>query len=186
MIGIGDVACQLAVYIGNVPPVEKYQQFETLVPAAKGDLAQLVHQTGNHWRKIINIYAKLGFLLNTAGYSSWQAYRDGFLLCEGSQQALLFDKQIVTDPKNCISLICGKTHAQELLDEKGLIDGGDFVDGGELVDRNKFVGKSALRWIDADFAIDEGRRLIVCPYFDYRQLSNAKLDTLVDIVQPML
>ena len=57
-IGIGDLQCKLAVYIGNRPPLQEYQLRETLMPAVQGELARIGHETGNHWRKIINIYAK--------------------------------------------------------------------------------------------------------------------------------
>jgi hypothetical protein len=39
-----------------------------------------------------------------------------------------------------------------------------------------------LQWLDADFAVDPEHGIIVCPYFDYRQLSNSKIDRLVDLI----
>lgn len=35
-----------------------------------------------------------------------------------------------------------------------------------------------LTWLDHEFAINAASRVIVCPYFDYRQLSNLKIDRL--------
>ncbi len=158
MIGIGDEHCKLAVYIGNRPPLDEYVDRERLLPAREGELARIGRETGNHWRKIINIYAKLGHLLDPQSFPTWQAYRDDFLLMKESQQALLFNKNLVAQAQGNISLICGKTHAMTLVDE------GD------------------LQWIDSDFAINRSQRLIVTPYFDYRQLSNVKLEKLVDII----
>ena len=158
MIGIGHRHCEVAVFIGNRPPLDEYLQRESLVPATEGELANIGRETGNHWRKVINIYAKLGFLLYSQGYSTWQDYREKFLLTEGSQQVLLFNGSIVTVPVGCVSIICGKTHAMTLLDKK------------------------ELQWIDGDFAVVPSRRIVVTPYFDYRQLSNVKLDRLVRIV----
>ncbi|MFT7184884.1 MAG: hypothetical protein ACI84K_000250 [Pseudohongiellaceae bacterium] len=162
MIGIGNEHCTLAVYIGNRPPLDEYLKLEGLVPAVEGELARIGRETGNHWRKIINIYAKLGFALNTEAYLSWQSYRDTFLLTQASRQALLFDKNIVTAREDCINLICGKTYAMNILD------------------------KDSLVWLNQDFAINASNNIIVTPYFDYRQLSNIKLEKLVTIIREHL
>ena len=158
MIGMGDSHCKLAVYIGNRPPLDEYIVREQLVPVMEGELTRIGHETGNHWRKIINIYAKLGHLLDPQNFATWQTYRDGFLLTNVSQQALLFNSALVNNGQDCISLICGKTHAATL------------------------VNDADLQWIDSDFAINRSKRLVVTPYFDYRQLSNVKLEKLVEII----
>jgi hypothetical protein len=159
MIGIGDKSYKLAVYISNRPPLKEYQFLDTLMPAEEGELARIGHEAGNHWRKIINIYAKLGFSLSPEGYSSWQNYRDLFLLSKHSKQALVFDDYSENPQADCIKIICGKTYAATI------IDNGTFVS------------------IDDDFSIDKSKKIIVSPYFDYRQLSNLKLETLVALVQ---
>ena len=159
MIGIGDKAFELAVFIGSRQPLDKYMALNTLQPVEEGSLADMVVLTGNHWRKIINIYAKLGFGLNSAGYSSWQNYRDSYLLTKHSKQALLFDGYPTTRERKCINIICGKTYAATLL--KG----------------------SVLSHYDDDFSINVENRIIVTPYFDYRQLSNLKLDKLIGLVR---
>jgi len=158
MIGIGDEHCKLAIYIGNRPPLDEYLVREQLIPARGDELARIGRETGNHWRKIINIYAKLGYMLDPKNFPTWQAYRDDFLLTRESQQALLFNNAIATRAPDGIGIICGKTHAMTLVDE------------------------SDLQWIDSDFAINRSLRLIVTPYFDYRQLSNVKLEKLVEII----
>ena len=159
MIGIGDKYCNLAVYIENRPPLDEYQILKGLIPAVEGELSRLGRETGNHWRKIINIYAKLGFSLNTEGYLTWQSYRDSFLLTKASRQTLLFDNHIVTEHENCTNIICGKTYAMKLLDANDLI------------------------WMDDNFALSSVQNIIVAPYFDYRQLSNVKLEKLVNIIR---
>jgi len=163
MIGIGDTHYKLAIYIGNRPPLSKYQTRTSLLPANTGELTMIGQETGNHWRKIINIYAKLAYMLNTQALPNWQAYRDNFLLTEGSEQALLFNTSMISSPTNALNLICGKAHAIALCNTNQ-------------------IEKNSLNWIDQDFAINPALRLIVTPYFDYRQLSNAKLDKLVDII----
>ncbi len=165
MIGIGDPGCNFVVYIGNRPPMDEYVARQELIPAVKGELSSIGRETGNHWRKIINIYAKLGYMLDPKGFTAWQEYRENHLLTKGSQQALLFDDCIERAEDKAVRLICGKAHATELLGDN--------------------VADSQVLWIDADFAIDPSRRLIVTPYFDYRQLSNAKLETLVSIISDL-
>ena len=39
-----------------------------------------------------------------------------------------------------------------------------------------------LQWLDNDFAIDVKNNLIVCPYFDYRQLTNEKIQRLAGLL----
>ena len=39
-----------------------------------------------------------------------------------------------------------------------------------------------LTWLDNDFAINPDIGLIVCPYFDYRQLSNIKIESLAELM----
>lgn len=159
MIGIGAKDCKLSVYIGNRPPMPEYCEREVLIPAVEGEIARIAGETGNHWRKVFNVYAKLAFILEGNSFPTWQSYRDDFLLRKESKQALLFDKEIVTETPECINLLCGKTHAMTLVEE------------------------CDVKWIDGDFAINRPRRLIVTPYFDYRQLSNVKLETLVGIIR---
>lgn len=164
MIGIGDKQYRFAVYIGNRPPLDKYLKRSTLVPAKPGEIATIASETGNHWRKIFNLYAKLGYMLDTQNYVSWQAYRDDYLLSDNSGQALLFDKHIVIEEKGIICLICGKSHAEVLLQDNPVV-------------------RMGMQKADDDFSINTQTRTIITPYFDYRQLSNVKLQTLVDYIQ---
>jgi len=166
MIGIGDPGSGFVVYIGNRPPLGEYIERQGLIPAVEEELAVIGREAGNHWRKIINIYAKLGYMIDAKGFSTWQAYREEYLLIKGSGQALLFDDRIEPLGSEEVRLICGKAHAASLFANSDL---------GSAVERS-------LQWIDGDFAVDPSQRVIVTPYFDYRQLSNAKLDTLVSII----
>lgn len=157
--GLGDVNAQFNVYIANRPPLDEYQYLCTLKALQQGDIANIAQQTGNHWRKIFNVYAKLVFAVDAKDYSSWQSYRDDFLLSKGSGQALLFSRPDVQ--KQGIHIITGRSYAQSLqLDAQ-------------------------LTPIDADFQMDINKRLLVVPYFDYRQLSNEKLIRLVGLIHQM-
>jgi hypothetical protein len=67
--------------------------------------------------------------------------------------------------KHVVHIICGKGHAKAL------------INSGKLVDN--------LVWLDDEFAIDRENKLIVCPYFDYRQLSNIKIERLAYLLQSL-
>jgi len=150
--GLGDINARFNVYIANRPPLDEYQYLVGMQSMMDGDIARIAQQTGNHWRKIFNVYAKLVFALNSQGFVTWQLYRDAFLLRENSNQALLFSEPDLSQPG--LHLVMGRTYAKTLpLDAK-------------------------LAAVDADFQIDKNKRLLVVPYFDYRQLSNEKLERL--------
>ena len=157
--GLGDINAEFTVYIGNRPPLDEYLHLRSIKALQQGDVDAIVSQTGNHWRKIFNLYAKLGFMLNTQGYRSWQCYRDGFLLSKESRQALLFSPPDLRRPG--LHIITGRTYAQSLQLDAGLVA------------------------VDADFQIDTNKRLLVVPYFDYRQLSNEKLARLLALIHSM-
>jgi len=155
--GLGDINAELKVYIANRPPLDEYLHLRSIKALQPGDIETIVSQTGNHWRKIFNVYAKLAFDLDTQGCESWQKYRDDFLLSKESKQALLFSPPDFSEPG--IHIITGRTYAQALpLD-------------AELVA------------VDVDFQIDTNKHLLVVPYFDYRQLSNEKLARLLTLIR---
>ncbi len=158
--GLGCENAWLNVYLNNRPPLESYETLRHLRAMERGEIALIAQETGNHWRKIFNVYAKLMFELSETGYDSWQAYRDGMLLQQNSGTALWFSSPCSSEvaksfagPQKRIQLISGRHYAQSL-------------------------GLLAMETIDKDFSINRERALIVVPYFDYRQLSNQKLEIL--------
>ena len=182
-IGLGHTATHdgICVYIANRPPLPEYQQLNDLIPLVNGDISDIARLTGNHWRKIFNVYAKLIFSLLTSDQKlpstidTWQNYRDNTLLQPGSGTALFFSSANFHQKPNVlfsegnelenVSIIMGKQYAASL---------------GFNRETNK-----ALVQIDADFAICPDKKLIVCPYFDYRQLSNIKIERLVKLIQQL-
>lgn len=158
-IGLGTQLAKYRIYIGNRPPLPEYQALDQLRPVLPGEISHIVEQTGNHWRKIFNLFAKLMFELNPEGHSTWQEFRDKRLLQVGANHSLIFSKPDFSQP-GAIHIVTGKSHAQ--------IHGFD-----QLSELNK------------DFAVDKSLKLIVAPYFDYRQLSNQKLAELVGIVREL-
>ena len=161
--GFGDNKAQFCVYLANKPAMPEYQQLDSVIALAAGDIDQIYRHCGNGWRKIFNVYAKLLFALDKELFpyarqaQSWQEFRDNLLLQKHSNTALLFSSpQLDTrlQPQNTIHLIAGRTHAKQLLAE-GL--------------------QAELHWLNEEFALDPVRKLLVTPFFDYRQLNNEKI-----------
>jgi hypothetical protein len=130
----------------------------------------IAEQTGNHWRKIFNIYAKLIFELYSMPEKSWQIFRERELLQQNCNQNLLFNLSSETILNNIttknittknITIIMGKTYA------------------------TKLGFSECCHWLSPEFAINIKKRLIICPYFDYRQLSNIKISKLCQLIKSL-
>ncbi|MDO6525493.1 hypothetical protein Q4519_07330 [Motilimonas sp. 1_MG-2023] len=165
-VGFGCSNFSLAVYIENKPAMVAYENLDVIKPLSTGEIQHIGLECGNGWRKVFNVYTKLLYALDLDWFKfacaapSWQAYRDQHLLQQGSATALLFSPPVINHDSQALHIISGKTYANKLL----------------------LAGKinSGLIWLDEQFAIDVKSRLIVCPYFDYRQLSNEKIDRVAD------
>lgn len=149
----------------------EYQQLTLISSLTSSEIDAINAACGNGWRKVFNVYAKLLYALDKKYFNystfaiSWQKYRDLFLLQHNSQTALLFSPPQASTNSNSLHIICGKTYAKHLLAT------------GQLA--ANFV------WLDDEFAIDRSRNLVVCPYFDYRQLSNIKIEKLACILKDL-
>ncbi|GAB3110576.1 DUF6942 family protein [Pseudomaricurvus hydrocarbonicus] len=163
-VGFGAKNYNLAIYLANRPPLDDYPSRDHLTPLLPAELAHIVANTSNHWRKVFNVYAKFLFALEeprVTAAGSWQAYRDQSLLQGHSAEALLFSPPDFT-VKQTVHIVAGKTYAAELHNQ------------GRIAE---------LDWLDTHFAVNRSQRLVVCPYLDYRQLSNERIGRLVDIVR---
>lgn len=164
--GLGCQSAQLVFHLANRPPLEPYQSLRKLQPMVAGEIEFLSRTQSNHWRKAFNVLAKFYYQLQGSplaaplgldAFASWQDYRDQRLLRQGSQTALLFSAPDF-GARDRIHIIAGKTYAADL----GL--------------------PFSLNWHDQFFAINVENRLIVSPYLDYRQLSNARINLLAELV----
>lgn len=164
----------IKVYAGNRPPLQNYAEVDVLNNLNEGEIQHIANETGNHWRKIFNVYAKFMFELagevvhqNVLAFDTWQAYRDGSLLQSGSDTELHLDNSATARALNnledgCVRIVMGKAYGESLL------------------------AWTDLKSLDADFAVSKKGKVIVCPYFDYRQLSNLKITRLVTIVVELM
>ena len=162
-IGLGSEEAKIIVYIQNRPPMPPYQTLASLIPLKAGDIANIAQHTGNHWRKIFNVFAKLSHELDTCHFDTWQNFRDQRLLQEKDNQYSLLFSPPTTQNIKCdnIHIILGKGYAQQL----------------QLT--------AQCHWLSPDFAIDSKRKIIISPYFDYRQLSNIKINQLAKLIEQM-
>jgi hypothetical protein len=168
--GFGDADARFRVYLGNRPPMAEYAELATVTALQRGEIALINQACGNGWRKVFNVYAKLRFALDKQRFSysaatdSWQQYRDQHLLQAGSDTALLFSPPVLSSDRRSIHIIAGRTYAKRLLDNDLTIQ---------------------LNWLNNEFAIESYHRVIVCPYFDYRQLNNEKLSFLAQLIKEL-
>lgn len=182
-VGLGSTGFDVAIYIANRPDIDHYSLLGSLQPMERGEVAYICARTSNHWRKVFNVYAKFIFELRDRAYMSsigpcltWQEYRDSALLQAHCRETLLFsapqilDNNVYSEPLKrellagapVVHIIAGKTYAQSL---KLPFD---------------------LQWQDSYFAINKKHRVIVSPYLDYRQLSNARITQLVGYVKALV
>lgn len=170
--GLGDAAAALKVYIDKRPPLSEYTELRAVRGLQSGEISAIGKACGNGWRKVFNLYAKLAFALSNCSplqltrqpnLLTWQQYRDDHLLQEGSRTCLLFSAPFVDRDSSedfpAVHIVMGRQYAQSM----------------PLSDQ--------LQWLDREFAVIPEKPMIVCPYFDYRQLSNQKLERLVTLVR---
>jgi hypothetical protein len=180
--GLGDTHAQLKVYIDKRPNLDSYDNLSGVRELLTGDIADIGQHCGNGWRKVFNVYAKLVFALNQPALvplnaaTTWQVFRDKSLLQSGAKTSLIFSapnfsqsaceqsasQQSTTEQSRSVHIVMGKTYAQTL------------------------PLAPSLTWLDDEFAIDKSTNLLVCPYFDYRQLSNIKIIRLVALINSLL
>jgi hypothetical protein len=170
---IGSNNASLTVFLNHEPPETTYSACHHVQPLTQEWMMQIIDAGGNNWRKVFNLYSKLCFQLTPdSTLASWQDYRDQRLLHESEPYQLICYSGALSSVSEChtqilnndciLSLVTGKKCAASL----GLLDD--------------------LHWLDQDFAQVIGKNILVTPYFDYRQLSNAKMDTLVSLVRTRL
>lgn len=199
--GLGANPARVNVYIGNRPNYQDLPVIDHLQALNQGDIEQINRVCGNGWRKVFNVYAKLMFAwrsrdtnlnaqLPGAKCENWQAYRDRFLLQGASQTALLFT------PPHMNRLLPRSDIGQSLIAGENGPDQGKAIHSSYHIIMGRTYAKSILSdadnvkglnltWLDAEFAIDHKHRTVVCPYFDYRQLSNLKIIRLVELLMSL-
>jgi len=147
-------------HLGNLEQAKVILYLPTPPILPMGDplnLTELISLNGNHWRKILTIYAKL-----CCTEERWQDYRDQQLL--HNYEVISFDNQLIDNQNpRCNHIIAGKASWNRLGIDPALLD--DIDSGG--------MAKSGTH---------KKGQLILTPYPDYRQFPNA----LIEQVKPLL
>lgn len=170
--GIGRMDANLRVYIEHRPPMQSYQSLTYVKCLELGEISSIVAESGNHWRKIFVIFAKLAFALNQENTVSanWQEYREKMLLQNSANECLIFAAERLSEYKGkLIQIVSGYGYAQKM----GLFP----LEGEEGL---------SLENLGDGFYWNVSNAVIVTPYFDYRQLSNVKIDYLVCLIKKMI
>jgi len=174
-VGFGCHQPQVCFYVPHRPDFGDYPQLAELRPLMAGEIEHIVTNTNNHWRKLFNVYAKLMFeWLGLRGCTdlpaSWQAYRDNHLFQASGHEALIFSLPHVQSRPQAGNLNAPNTaHLGQPVFH--IIAGKTY--GAALA-------PPGLNWLDAHLAVNTHERLarariIVAPYPDYRQLTNARI-----------
>lgn len=168
-IGLGGVNATFCVYVEHAPKLAPYNSLSSVTPLLPNEIAHIGNECGNGWRKIFNVYSKLVFEFDQENYrkqgvNTWQALRDKHLLQQHDCHALLFSAPNLS-ATNKYHIIAGRTYAKKLTQQH--------------------ARPLQLIWLDEEFAIDQEHNVIVCPFFDYRQLSNVKITYLVSLIKSL-
>ena len=194
VIGLGDNDAQFNVYIGNRPAFDFKTSDDKAHPVSQGEIYACGQACGNGWRKVFNVYAKLVFAyasenLGTSDYNCWQDYRDQKLLQLNSGTSLMFTAPDFTasnlsTPNLNEPLLnehdSGKPHTSDSGIAHSVPPAVHIIMGRTYANSLKLP--HYLTWLDNEFAVNREHQIIVCPYFDYRQLSNMKIIRLVELI----
>jgi hypothetical protein len=174
LVGVGSSSPRIVLHIANRPPVDGFTAIngeeDINRPLQVSEAASIIQQTGNHWRKVFSILAKISFALFDTGCKTWQEYRDTKLLTEQGFEYICFSSLVDTHSQldlakyKTVSILCGFSYAQSQLDVLPLIS------------HQKF---DKLKW-------SEPHQCLVTPYFDWRQLNNEMLDVVINILKSKL
>ncbi|SHH78173.1 DUF6942 family protein [Ferrimonas marina] len=165
-VGLGCADARLRVHIGNRPALAPFDQPDGVMALTNGEIAAIGQACGNGWRKVFSVYAKLVHQLPQSlfeagqGRQRWQQYRDAQLLQPGSETALLYSPPVAQPAEPCWQILMGRGYGSEVAAQAGI----------------------PLTWLDGQFAVSPNHGVILCPYFDYRQLTNARIERLVALM----
>jgi len=144
---IGVETAKIVLYLDNRPHLER---------AGDVQVSELIAANGNHWRKILTIYAKL------CSGDNWREYRDCELL--NKDQQICFSEQIVESAR--IHIFSGKSCWQRF---------------GVTADALSKMQHSSCSRVYFQYSTQRGLCLYT-PYFDYRQFPNILIEQVKEIL----
>ncbi|WP_203141396.1 DUF6942 family protein [Marinobacter mangrovi] len=116
--------------------------------AVDPNAGDLIDANSNHWRKIVTLLAKIA----SPAAGDWRAFRDTGLF---RQTALCFAPELIGGPT------------------------WHWIGGKDNLQRFRTLAHNAEPLADCpEVAVDPDRKLLLTPYPDYRQLSNAVVEQI--------
>lgn len=164
--GFGSQSPKIILHIANRPPLDVYAG-DINRPLQLNEAADIIAQTGNHWRKVFSILAKISFALFDTQCTSWQQYRDTKLLTQDGFEFVSFSPVQASQAwktegqLSSVSILCGFQYAETQLQLNTLVSHQQFA---------------KLQW-------SEPLQCLVTPYFDWRQLNNVMLEVVISIIK---
>lgn len=159
---IGPAAATYAFYFPNPPLLPEDWHW-----SQDNAIAELIALNGNHWRKIFTIMAKI-----CAPSEDWRNYRDNLLLKQ--QQMLLIGANALSPHAN-IHIVCGQAAATAL----GIAADSHIATHALQTNtqRLQLMQDSQARLQDVTAMLQaqstHSSCVLLTPYLDYRQYSNA-------------
>lgn len=160
---------KINLYIANRPPLPQYSDVASLEKLQEGEVSFIIEQTGNHWRKIFSLLAKISYPINGGDLEQiarWQDYRDQVLCTQNGFERIVFgchhfDEAALMEVSEAdeIHLISGFTHGEQC----------------RLPLHMSPLGPDEKLWVH--------KNLILGPYLDYRQFPNALVERLLDYLK---
>ena len=141
-------------YLPNRPDYPGFKKNNLISKLKKNTVSKIIEKTGNHWRKIFSIMAKISWGLDQCEQVTWQDYRENVLF-NSSKENIVFSNEII-NKKNDVHLISGLKHFESF-----------------DLDIKKF------RPISEDLKILRYENIYVVPYLDYRQFPNQLISDLI-------
>jgi len=138
---IGALKPNVVLYINNQPNWDLKQSFNA---------AQLIADNGNHWRKILTIFAKL------CAVDDWRTHRDLTLL--QTQEQINFGDEI--EANATIHIFAGKSCWQRFAVSEKML--------GEM---QRTACSKVFYYRSAEYGL-----MLYTAYFDYRQFPNSLID----------
>ncbi len=176
--GLGCSNARLYLYTPHRPPLGEYTKLTSFRPAQLGECSHIIRETGNHWRKIFSIFAKFTQALYYPGLT-WQAVRDHYLFTESSAVAIVWQN----GKANRSSHLVNNGYPEPVQKTVHLIGGQAFA---ESFDR-KWAAPVTIGEQQKIIVSEEEEGLVVLsPYLDYRQFTNAMIADLLPVLQSRL
>ncbi|NRB39175.1 MAG: hypothetical protein HRU20_12015 [Pseudomonadales bacterium] len=170
--GMGNISpaanITLRLYLPHRPPMQEFESLNGIKLLQHGDINTIIAATGNHWRKIFVIFSKIAAALDSRQLD-WKTYQQNHLLQGSGSELLVF----CDDQGELASQLINEVNTQtiHLFSGKACAEAAGCMPYCEA--------------LESGFYRSHQGNVFITPYFDYRQLSNVKIDYLLSLLTPL-